>query len=82
METEGRSLEEIAQDMKKAKKSKYYKDKDGNDRIIKGNRLMSKKDITKILNLYCYHSEKLTNIFKKRSIRYEYNRIKKLINKY
>ena len=41
--------------MKEVKKSIYYKDKDGNSRAIKGNWLMSIKDITKILDLYVKH---------------------------
>ena len=48
--------------MKKVKKSVYYKDKDDNDRTIKGNWLMSKQDIKKILDLYTTHNEKVTNI--------------------
>ena len=68
--------------MKKVKKSVYYKDKDDNDRTIKGNWLMSKQDIKKILDLYTTHNEKVTNISKKSCIKYKANRIGLLIKKF
>ena len=68
--------------MKKVRKIRFNKDKDNNERIIKGNWLMYKKDIIKILDLYCNHNEKLTNIYNKRSIRYGYRKIRLLIKKY
>ena len=44
--------------MKTVKKSFFYKDKDGIDRTIKSHRLMSKKEIQKILNLHLNAHEK------------------------
>ena len=38
--------------MKRTRKIRYYKDKDKVERAIKGNRLMSKRDIARILDLY------------------------------
>ena len=38
--------------MKRTRKIRYYKDKDKVERAIKGNRLMSKKDIARILDFY------------------------------
>lgn len=68
--------------MKKVKKIRFHRDKDGNDRTIKGNRLMSKKDIITILDFYCNHNDKITTILKKRSIKYRYDKIKLLIQNY
>ena len=69
--------------MKRTRKITYYKDKDDVERAIKGDRLMSKRDITRILELYNPPEPlKPTQIYHKPSIRYGYKRVKLLISKY
>ena len=83
VETSNKPLSEIAENMKKTRKITYFKDKDGVERTIKGNNLMSKRDISKILELYePPHSLKPTKIYHRRCFRYRYAKIKLLISQY
>ena len=69
--------------MKRTRKIRYYKDKDKVERAIKGNRLMSKRDIARILDLYSPPNNlKPTQIYHKSFVKYRYSRLKLLISKY
>ncbi len=67
--------------MIRTNKARYYKDKDGKLRTIHCYRLMAKKDILRIQNLYLNGGIAKSMLEKEKEVRYSYKRIKKLINK-